>query len=345
MPKYSFIVPVYNCGPYLTACVDSLLNQSLKDFEILLVDDGSTDGSGALCDRMAEKYGCIRSFHKENGGAASARNFGIDQVLGDYLIFIDGDDTVEPDTLERTEEASSCELIIFGMAFDYYGKHNVLLRTDHLSCSLQSNLDISYFIQNFRKIFNDNALSSACNKVFSARIIQEYGLRFPEDMTLYEDLDFVLRYLGFTNNLYCIPVPLYHYRIDADNFSNKRAHQLEKLQCNLHRLGETMLAMTPVPDEAPTLMANLYMQFLLRHLTVSKYRPGNMISLYRYCDDAVLRQCLQAGAVMEGQERDLLEMIDSHAETELAGWLRKKKIKIYIRKRVKQILRALGIRR
>ncbi len=96
----SVIIPVYNCKKWLEACVSSLLNQSYKDFEILLVNDGSTDNSEALCKTLAQEHDCIRYFSKENGGAASARNLGLDNAKGDYVAFVDADDTVEENFLQ-----------------------------------------------------------------------------------------------------------------------------------------------------------------------------------------------------------------------------------------------------
>lgn len=100
----SVIVPVYNILDCLERCVDSLLAQTYKKMEILLVDDGSTDGTGTLCDQLAEKDSRIRVFHKENGGSSSARNLGILQARGGYLGFVDSDDYVEPDMYERLLE-------------------------------------------------------------------------------------------------------------------------------------------------------------------------------------------------------------------------------------------------
>lgn len=97
----SIIVPVYNIMDCLERCVDSLLAQTYRKIEILLVDDGSTDGTGLLCDRLAEKDMRIRVFHKENGGSSSARNYGIRKSNGEYLGFVDSDDYVEPDMYER----------------------------------------------------------------------------------------------------------------------------------------------------------------------------------------------------------------------------------------------------
>ncbi len=100
-PLISIIVPVYNIEEYLTRCVESLRNQTYPRIEILLVDDGSTDGTGALCNRLAEQDPRIRVFHKKNGGSSSARNMGIAEAEGEYLGFVDSDDYVEPDMYEK----------------------------------------------------------------------------------------------------------------------------------------------------------------------------------------------------------------------------------------------------
>ena len=97
MPLISVIVPVYNIMDYLPRCVQSLGQQTYRNLEILLVDDGSTDGTGQLCDRLAAQDGRIRVLHKENGGTSSARNMGIEKALGEFLGFVDSDDYVEPD--------------------------------------------------------------------------------------------------------------------------------------------------------------------------------------------------------------------------------------------------------
>ncbi len=101
----SIIVPVYNIEEYLPRCVKTLCTQTYQNIEILLVDDGSTDGTGALCDRLAEEDERIRVFHKENGGSSSARNYGIERAKGAYLGFVDSDDYVEPYMYERLYEA------------------------------------------------------------------------------------------------------------------------------------------------------------------------------------------------------------------------------------------------
>lgn len=95
-PKISVIIPVYNAEKYLRKCIESVLNQTFGDFELLLVDDGSPDHSGEICDEYAQKDSRVHVFHKPNGGTANARNYGLDHSQGDYVAFIDNDDYVEP---------------------------------------------------------------------------------------------------------------------------------------------------------------------------------------------------------------------------------------------------------
>ena len=105
-PYFSLILPVYNVASYLKRCVDSILSQSFKDYEIILVDDGSTDDSPLICDAYAEKYSNIHVIHKVNGGLSSARNAGLEQAKGEYVWWIDSDDWIEQGALEHLYNAS-----------------------------------------------------------------------------------------------------------------------------------------------------------------------------------------------------------------------------------------------
>ena len=106
-PKISVIVPVYNAEKYLHRCIDSILSQTFTDFELLLIDDGSKDGSGAICDEYAAKDNRVRVFHKENGGVSSARNLGLDNACGEWVTFVDADDYVRPSYLATYIEIST----------------------------------------------------------------------------------------------------------------------------------------------------------------------------------------------------------------------------------------------
>ena len=114
--KFSFIVPVYNVEPYLKKCIESLLDQKDVALEIILVDDGSTDGSGHICDEYAREYDFVHVFHQLNEGLSSARNTGILHATGDYILFVDSDDEIEKDSLRRIQNEilrAECPDIVF----------------------------------------------------------------------------------------------------------------------------------------------------------------------------------------------------------------------------------------
>lgn len=219
MIKYSIIIPVYGCEKYLERCVQSVLNQKGNHkYEIILVDDGSKDRSGEIADKYAEMYEQIRTVHKQNGGVSSARNLGIQESKGEYILFVDGDDTLENNALEIADnilEKSDCDLIIFAMLFDFY-KNQKLIKTQIYSYGNSCILNRSEVFNNIFDLFNSNSLSSACSKVFSSRIIKDNSIKFNEKLYLYEDFDFVLKYIGYIRNINITDLEIYHYRLDVD---------------------------------------------------------------------------------------------------------------------------------
>ena len=120
--KYSVIIPVYNAARTLRRCLDSLVDQSFDDYELLLINDGSTDGSDAICREYANAYPCIRYFAKENGGISSARNLGLEQAKGEYILFVDSDDWLSTETLQRAAEAAAqkdADIVIWAYTREY----------------------------------------------------------------------------------------------------------------------------------------------------------------------------------------------------------------------------------
>ena len=124
MPLVSVIIPVYNVEKYLAECVDSVLNQTHRNIEVILVDDGSSDGSGAMCDAYAEQDERVRVIHKTNGGQSSARNAALEVMTGEWLLFVDSDDWIEPDTLEAllTRKDERADIIEFGYSYSFVEK-------------------------------------------------------------------------------------------------------------------------------------------------------------------------------------------------------------------------------
>lgn len=356
MIKYSIVIPVYGCEKYLSACVESLLQQTYKgSYEILLIDDGSPDQSGKIADQLSAQYPLIRSYHKENGGAASARNRGIEEACGEYILFIDGDDTVDTGFLEAIDtalEKNRQALIIFGMSFDYY-LNEKLERREKLSCVHEGLYSLEQVLEDYQMFFSDNALSSACNKVFSAEIIKRENLRFREGMTLYEDYDFILRYLTHTAYIICLDSVFYYYRIHLENAHiNERVSDLVKLRANMAGLLNSSLALgrsrgeEKISSQLFHVSVDLYMQLLIQNLMIKKYSVLELqTSLTEYCSDESFRLLLSSGIRLSGYEGKLLDQIDGGEFKKIFREFQRRKNEAKIKKFLKRILRKAGLRR
>lgn len=282
--EYSFIIPVYNCKAYLTACVQSILSTGAEDFEILLVDDGSTDGSGALCDALAEKYPCIRVLHKENGGVSSARNAGLDAARGAYVLFVDGDDTLESRQLSewmRIFPEAASDMAVFGLSFDYY-KDGKCYRTDSLPVPFSGAICRREWAQCFSELYAANAVSSSCTKILKRSILQEQNLRFSKELFLYEDLDFILRYMAHCDNIYCIPEPVYHYRQSEDEGNaGRRLKRIASISEFLKPIARALEALPEVPREQRDAVIVALFQTLARE----KIAVSPVSTIRKICDD------------------------------------------------------------
>lgn len=216
-PLVSVIVPVYNVAPYLEQCLDSIVNQTYRNLEIILVDDGSTDESGAICDRYADQDSRIRVVHKENGGQSSARNVALDMMTGEWVLFVDSDDWIELNTLELLfEQKDECaDLVEFGWNFIYGDSNKVFLN----EACVMSGLDALKLL-----VHTDIYMGLMANKLFKASYLQKS--RFISGR-YYEDTPFIIEQLYKIKNYQYIAEPLYNYRRDrvgqtTEGFTPKR---------------------------------------------------------------------------------------------------------------------------
>lgn len=210
--KLSFVIPVYNVESYLSQCVDSILSQCTEACELILVDDGSKDRSGEICDRYREKYANVHVIHKPNGGLSSARNAGMAVAEGKYLAFVDSDDYIEAGTVSRllhwidTEPADVCFLEL------------AKVYSDGTSEPMGEGLDRSAIRGQRPEVVlsflatRPKYPGSACGKLFRRSLLEEKGFRFPDDRRLSEDLIYCLNvYLGAESFDY-LDFPYYCYR-------------------------------------------------------------------------------------------------------------------------------------
>lgn len=223
VPTVSVIVPVYKAEKYLSKCIDSILSQTYEGFELILIDDGSPDGCGKICDNYAKRDSRIKVIHKENGGVSSARNAGIKESIGKYICFVDSDDYIESDYLEllvRTKEENPDFSNIwcgFCTVRDY---KRSITGTFIASNSEQFS---EYSVNNIMTLHEKWLDPMPWNKIFVRSIIVENKIKFPEDLTLGEDLIFNFEYLDCTNKkIKVINKPLYDYIMNGkDSLDNK----------------------------------------------------------------------------------------------------------------------------
>ena len=182
MPAISIICPVYQAEAYLDRCVKSIIGQTFTDFELVLVDDGSRDRSGEMCDEYARMDSRIKVYHKPNGGLCSARNMGLDHISGEYSVHVDPDDWLEPDMLEelyKKAKEEDADMVICDIYINRYGRQ-------YYSKQEPEALDSQTVMNGF---FHD--LHSACwNKLVRRSCYTSRGLRFPDNLVIWEDMYF-----------------------------------------------------------------------------------------------------------------------------------------------------------
>lgn len=230
-PSISIIIPVYNVKAWLGRAVGSLQNQTFSSYEILLVDDGSTDGSGALCDSLANDDMRIRVIHQKNQGAASARNAAIEIARGTFLYFMDGDDWCDPRMLEdmyRTASENNLDLLVTGFTIDTYyddeGRYYRELRT--APNKIYASQD--EFRRDAYKLFDAQLLYAPWNKLYRRSYLMENNLRFPT--TFWDDLPFNLDVMRDIERVGCLNGHYYHFlRARAESENTKyRADMYDK---------------------------------------------------------------------------------------------------------------------
>lgn len=237
----SIIVPAYNCIESLECCVGSIRQQTYTNFELMLVDDGSTDGSGELCDKLAAEDTRIRVIHKPNGGVSSARNAGIDAATGGYITFCDSDDYLEPDYLEALIQAAEsnpdcghiwcCFQTVTG-----YQKENAAPNYTSAKSLL------CYTLQDYMSLHEMWLDAEPWNKLYRTDIVQTAKVRFPEDLSLGEDWLFNLAYIDASANekIVVVTKPLYNYmRGNDESLDSKYRKDLLDIY---RRLNDTCLS-------------------------------------------------------------------------------------------------------
>lgn len=215
----SIVVPVYNTEKYLRQCIDSIIRQTCQDWELILVDDGSSDSSGNICDGYAETDARIKVIHQENTGVSAARNAGIRRAAGEYLCFVDSDDWLDESFLERFEvEKTNADMYVSGWIYDVNGKNYSYVKYIPAYCASSSEICMEFVRQNL----DENGYP--WGKLFRTSIVREHDLHFNEKLSINEDHIFVFQYYYLVNSLYIVSSCNYHYMVIDDSGRKLSSH-------------------------------------------------------------------------------------------------------------------------
>lgn len=240
--KVSIIVPIYNVRPYMERSIQSMIKQTYKELEILLIDDGSTDGSSAICDALAQKDDRVRVFHKTNGGLSSARNHGLQHITGDLLMFVDSDDWLDPDCISLCVEALQkhqvgCILFPYIREFNNLSKPNYTLgqtsrRVDKKEITKRMFGPVGDAINHPQ---NMDDLNMACAKLYYAKYIGQLEFLPKSIIGTAEDLAFNAELFLKIDSFYYVSETFYHYnKMNASSITSGYHQELSVTRENLY---------------------------------------------------------------------------------------------------------------
>lgn len=225
MPRFSIVIPVYNTAPYLAECLDSVLSQTIVDFEVLAIDDGSTDSSAQILDEYAVKDARIHVTHIPNRGVSAARNLGIEQAQGEYLCFVDADDVITSNYLEALHSAmrEEADSAMGGFQILKDGKFGIYVVSEQCKIeTLEENLAEFYDYQ------LPQWQHFLWNRIFRTTVIRDKHLHFREDIYYKEDGLFVVQYLCASNGrVGCTDQIVYYYRVNPTGAMSTIYHDFQ----------------------------------------------------------------------------------------------------------------------
>lgn len=212
-PFISIIIPVYNVEKYLKKCIESIISQSFREIEILLIDDGSSDNSGKICDLYALKDNRIKVFHKENEGVSTARNYGIEKATGEWISFVDSDDWLAREYCEILEkESKDVDLIFYTSCNHYLDNSKRVSIPNQIISSTRNEIEKTIYYLKYNNL-NYEFFGYTWNKCFKSDIIKKHNIKFIEGLSVKEDEIFTMTYCRYIKSLSVTPHIIYNYRI------------------------------------------------------------------------------------------------------------------------------------
>lgn len=297
VPQISIIVPVYNVEDYLRQCLDSIIAQTFTDWECILVDDGSKDKSGSICDEYAQKDNRFKVIHTKNGGVSSARNLGIEEAEGKWLYFCDADDSLLPKTLEILLEGKkeNCQFVMAG--------YNKFLSDGSLKESYSGDIKRKISVDDaIKELYTPTNLSYQgylwC-KLFLTEIVKDYNIRFDEKIYFNEDRLFIMQYLcQMEDSVYYTTTPVYNY---VERLSGAMA----SLKIGYNRKFATDFdAFVKMKDTVYNYTKNKFLRNLAQKGILRSYLSNHVLMIQHHDYDSkihwsMLRRLFKTGAIIE----------------------------------------------
>lgn len=291
MPLISVIIPIFNVEKYLDKCLESVFRQTYKDLEIILVDDGSTDNSGKMCDSYKRKYPLITVIHKENGGLSDARNNGIKVAKGDYFAFLDSDDFLSPYFFEIIANVicdTQVDLVALKHSYDFWDEDEETVEL--INNSTEYKMEIISNIEALEKMFYLEIEIGAPLKICKAEIFKE--LSFPKGL-LYEDVATTYKEFINVDKVAIVDSRIYAYRKRMDSiirqkFSNKKMGIIEVSQDVVHTIGNLFPVLLPAAKYR--VFSPLFSVFLQIPIEEKEYRKQVWAEILKYRKNVIFEK-------------------------------------------------------
>lgn len=331
IPLISVIVPVYNVEKYLRQCIDSILQQTYKNTEIILIDDGSKDSSGKICNEYAEKYSNVHTVHKENAGLGMARNTGLENIKGKYVTFVDSDDWISKNLLE----VLYYKLKINNVDFCKSGFQRV--KNDGTMVSLtQYKTEIFEGDRAKKELLprmvgsspfqHDSIEMAVCAVLYNAEIIKSYGIRFPSERELIsEDLVFNIDYMQYANSACTVDAVGYNYRVNEQSLT--RTYRPDRYKASAYFYTEMEKKLKNFGYDDRTILRLKRMFFICVRMSIgqeTKTVSGlstkqSRKNIKEICNDSLLRDIISSYPVneLEFRQKIFVQLIEWKAVTML----------------------------
>lgn len=301
----SVIIPVFNVENYLRECLNSVLNQTYKEYEVLLIDDGSTDNSGALCDEYERKYSNFHVIHKKNEGLGLARNTGLTYAKGEYVAFLDSDDYWSNDMLQTMyDTVTKCKVDMCKSGFTRIINNHKIVKEISYNNQIfdggRARLELLPLMIGSQPSCSDSVEVAVCACLYRMEIIKRFGVRFPSEKDLIsEDLIFNINYMQHSQGAALLSYTGYFYRVNQESLTTKYRKDRFEASKKLYLYVHDLLNEYAYTSDVFVRLDRLFFVYLRMCINQEKKKISGLrfkirqSELKEICDDPLVLNCIQ----------------------------------------------------